>query len=74
MLFLSDIAWTVQKMVCIGLNVRLQRHKSFLIHYGLWGGEFLKCILTHLCFTKYNEINVCHSYIQKHASYKKWYK
>ena len=36
----------------------------------LMGERFLKRILTYC--TKYNEINICHSYIQKHVSYEKW--
>ena len=47
-------------------------HKSFPIRYGFGRGrEFLKRILT-FC-TKYKEMNVCHSDIQKHVSYKKWF-
>ena len=34
--------------------------------------NFLKCILTYLNWTKYNEISINHSDIQKHASYKNW--
>ena len=36
-----------------------ETHKSFPIHYGLWG-KILKRILTHLYSNKYNEINICH--------------
>ena len=39
-----------------------------------WGEKYLKRILTYLHSTKYNEINMCHSHIQKHVSYKKWSK
>ena len=35
-----------------------ERHKSFPIHYGLWGGKRLKNILTYLDCTKYNEIDM----------------
>ena len=41
---------------------------SFPIHYGLWGG-FLKRIVTNLPPTKFNEINIFHSDVQKHTSY-----
>ena len=34
------------------------------------GRKFLKRILTYLCSTKYNEINVCHFAEQNHTSYK----
>ena len=37
-------------------------------------GENFRRILTHLYFIKFNEINICHSYIQKHVSRKKWFK
>ena len=37
MLFISDKAWTVLKMVYIRQMVCLQRHTSLPIHYGLWG-------------------------------------
>ena len=39
-----------------------------------YGEKCLKRILTYLDSTKYNEINISHSHIQKHVSYKKWYK
>ena len=34
------------------------------MHYGPWG-KFLKWILTYLCSTKYNEINICHLDVKK---------
>ena len=34
------------------------------------GEKCLKCILTYLDSTKYNEINIGHSHIQNHLSYK----
>ena len=40
MLLISDIEWTVLKMVCMGLGGHLQRHTKVLIHYGLWGKIF----------------------------------
>ena len=43
-------------------------HKSFPIHYRLWG-EFLKHILSNLYSTIYNEVNICHTDVQKHLSY-----
>ena len=33
-----------------------------------YGGNFLKCILTYLCCTKYNEIIMCHLDVQNHVS------
>ena len=48
-----------------------ETHKSFPIHSGLWDETFFKRILGYLYCTKYNEINIGHSYIQKHVSYKK---
>ena len=35
-------------------------HKSFPIHFGQWGGEFLMLIVTHLYCNKYSEINIFH--------------
>ena len=32
-------------------------------------GKILKRILTWLCCTKHNEINICHSDVQDHVSY-----
>ena len=49
-------------------------HKCFPIHYGSWGKISKKRILTYLDCTKNNEIDISHSNIQKHVSYKKWYK
>ena len=39
-----------------------------------YGKMFLKRILTYLDYTKCNEINICHSDMQKHVSYEKWFK
>ena len=33
-------------------------------------GKILKRILTWLCCTKHNEINICHSDVHRHVSYK----
>ena len=38
------------------------------------GRKFLKCILKYLFYTKYNEINIFHSVVQKHFSNEKWLK
>ena len=40
-----------------------EKHKSFLIHFGWWGGVDLKekCILTCLYCNKWNKINMEHS-------------
>ena len=48
-----------------------EAHKNFPIHYGLCGKKILKRILTYLDCTKYNEINIGHSHIQKHVFYRK---
>ena len=42
--------------------------KGFPIHYGLQG-KILKIILTYLYCSKYNDINICHSDVQKHVPY-----
>ena len=33
-----DTEWTVLKMICIGLSVRLETHQSCLIHFSLSEG------------------------------------
>ena len=58
----NDIKST--NILCIG------SHKSFPILCG----NSLKCILLYLYCINYNEINICHSDIQKHVSYEKWLK
>ena len=46
-------------------------HKSFLLHYVLWGGgDFLKRILTCLYCIKYNKTDIRHSDKQKKVSCK----
>ena len=49
-------------------------HKSFSMHYSLQGKIFLKCILSNVYCTKYNETNICHLDVQKHGSYEERYK
>ena len=68
-LFKSDIEWTVEKIVCMELRVRLQRHTNFSDTLRLAGRKILKLVSTYC--TKYNEINIRHLCIQKHVSYKK---
>ena len=41
-------------------------HESFPYIKG-YEGNFLKCILAYLYSTKHNEINICHSGVQKHV-------
>ena len=60
-LYISDIALIVLKMVRIRLLVRLQRHPKC----SAYGGGCFKRILTHLYRTKYNDIHMCHSALQK---------
>ena len=65
MLFISDITWTVLKMV-----VDLQGRTVVYRYIQVYGdGEFLKRILTYLCCSKCNETNICHSDAQKHVTY-----
>ena len=68
MLFMSDIAWAVLKMVYIGLMVSLQDAQKILDTLWPMGGKFSKRILTYFCYTKYNEVYRCHSNIQKRVS------
>ena len=46
-------------------------HKSFQMHYNLWGGKHLKRILICFYCNKYNKTNICHSDTRKNVSYKK---
>ena len=71
MLFISDIPWTVLKMIYIRLMVCLQRHTKVFRYITAYGGKCLKSILTYLDCTKYNEIDICHFDVQNNTSYKK---
>ena len=44
-----------------------ETHKSFPIYYSLRIENCLKRITTYFDCIKYNEINVSHSYVQKHV-------
>ena len=74
MLFISDIAWTVLKMVCMRQTVYLQRHTKIFRYIKAYEGKYLKHKLICLCWNKCNIIDICHSDTQKHVSYEKWYK
>ena len=50
-----------------------ETHKIFR-YITAYGGKCLKPILTYLDCTKYNEINISHSDLQKHVAYEKWLK
>ena len=50
-------------------NLYTGSYKSFPI----LRGKCLKFIITNLYCTKYNEINVCHLYIQENIFHKKWH-
>ena len=58
-------------MIRMGLRVRLRGTKKFFHAFRPMGGKCLKNILTYLYGIKYNEISICHSYLQKHVSYEK---
>ena len=53
-LFVSDIEWSIEKMVCMRLRVCLQRRTKFFRY--IKGRQFLKRISTY--FTKCDEINI----------------
>ena len=63
MFFISDIEWTVLKMICMALSVRLERHTKVFRYISAYGGggdlNFVKFIVTYLYCTKYNEIKYC---------------
>ena len=48
-----------------------ETHKSFPIHYDLWGGKDSKRILTCLYCNEWNKFNIWHSHTQKHFANKK---
>ena len=60
----------IENDICTTNGLSTEIHKSFPIRKGLWG-KILKLILIYLYCTLYNEINIGHSHIQKHTSYKK---
>ena len=63
MLFLFDIAWTVWKMICIGL-LYSSTHTHNIYRYITANREKIwKSIKVYLYYTKFNEINACHLYI-----------
>ena len=74
MLFISDIALTVLKMVCMQQTVCLQRHTKFSDTLQPMERKCLKNILTYEDCTKYDEIDIYHLHIQKQVSYKKFCK
>ena len=39
------------------------------VFWSMGGEEFLKLIVTYFYFTKYNEMNIVHSVVQKHVLY-----
>ena len=57
MLFISDIEWTVLKILCM-VSVRLQRDTKIFRYILTYLGKvkFLKFIVAYLYCTKYNEI------------------
>ena len=57
-------------MVSIEVMVHLQRHIFFSDILRSMEGKRLKRILMFLYCANYNEINICHSDIQKHGSFK----
>ena len=74
MLFTSDVEWAVLKMVYTELNIRLQRLTKVSDTLRSTGRKYLKRILKYLCYTKCNKIAMCHSNMQKHVYYEKWFK
>ena len=69
MLFIFNMEWTALKMIYKGLKVRLQRYTKIFRYIAAYGGgrESLK---GNLHCSKCDEIQPCHSDIQKHTSYK----
>ena len=72
---LMNVIWDyytiiILKMVYIRLKVDVQRVTKNFDTLRSVGGNFKKSILTCLCCTKCNDINVSHSDIQKYTYYK----
>ena len=74
MLLISDIAWTIMKIVYVGFTFVYKDTLKFSDTFRNMGRKYLKRILTYLYCNKWNKINIYHSDTQKHVSYKKWYK
>ena len=51
-----------------GANIIFTGSHNNFRYIGFYGAKILKPILTFLYSTKYNEVNICHSDIQKHVS------
>ena len=64
---MSNIELTVEKMVCMGLKFIYRGMQKFSDALRPVQRKFLKPISTYC--TKYNEINMYHSDIQKHVSF-----
>ena len=65
---MSDIEWAVLKMICMEQRVHLQRHThKFSNTFRPMVGDFLKLFVTYLYCTKYKEVKVFHSVVQKHV-------
>ena len=74
MLFICDIEWTVLKMVYIRLMFVYRHTQKFSDTFRPIRKNCLKRVLTCLDCTKYNEIKIGQSHVQKYVSNKKWYK
>ena len=46
-----------------------EAHKTFPMHYGLWEGGMFNVYFNIFNCTKYSEINIGHSDVQKHGSF-----
>ena len=68
---MSNMTWYLLKMIYIRQMVDLQRRTNFSDTLRTMGENYLQRILTYLFCTKCNELNMCHSNVQKHVSYKK---
>ena len=75
MLFITDVKCSGLKVVMVAnsgemwLRVRLHRHTKVFGYISAYRGKIVKNSLTNLYCTKYNEITICRSDVQKHVSY-----
>ena len=69
MLFISDMEWSVLKMLCMGLKVLYRGTQEFSETLRHMGRKFLKRIAINLPPTKDNEINIFNADVQNHVPY-----
>ena len=72
MLFISGIELTVEKILCMELRVRLQRHTKIFRYIKAYGEKTFKAYFNIIAQSVMKL--TCHLDIQKHVSYEKLFK